>query len=112
MDDALPTLKLLHPEAAMVVSKLVMFGQLSTETITESLKLGRENASRRGPTGLYSRATIASTSCENAAWMSISYREKSWYARNYDVNSSLLDTRTLAGQAGCSSSSKGRRLAR
>lgn len=51
MDDALPTLKMLHPEAALVVSKLVVFGQLSTETITESLKLGRENCLKTRPDG-------------------------------------------------------------
>ena len=51
MDDALPTLKLLHPEAALVVSKLVVFGQLSTETITESLKPGRENCLKTRPDG-------------------------------------------------------------
>jgi len=43
MDNSLPALKLLHPESALVASKLAGFEKLTTETITASLLPGQES---------------------------------------------------------------------
>jgi hypothetical protein len=51
MNHILPPLKLLHPESALLASKLAAFERTSTDAITASLLPGRENCLRTRPDG-------------------------------------------------------------